>query len=175
LNNTLLKQFDKLETQRANLLKLVSPLSSEQLSAHPEGKWSIAQILSHLIASEQLSVKYLNKKILGINESPPTGLKEELVMVMLAFSQRFPFRFKAPKVLVENTTTYQSLDQLKQAWEKTRSEMHEVLNRFNDDQLKRKVYKHPIAGMLNIQQAVQFFHEHITHHTPQIKKLLSSN
>jgi uncharacterized damage-inducible protein DinB len=175
LNTSLLKKFDKLEIQRANLLKLISSLSSEQLHAHPEGKWSIAQILSHLIASEQLSVRYLNKKILGINESPSTGLKEELVMIMLAISQRFPFRFKAPKVLVENTTAHQSMDQLKEAWEKTRKEMHELLSRFNEDQLKRKVYKHPIAGMLNIQQAVQFFHEHITHHTPQIKKLLSRN
>lgn len=175
MNTSLLRQFDRLETQRANLLKLVAPLSSEQLTAHPEGKWSIAQILSHLIASEQLSVKYLNKKILGINESPQTGIREELVMIMLTISQRFPFRFKAPKVVVENTTPYQTLDQFKKAWEKTRGEMHALLSRFNHDQLKRKVYKHPIAGMLNIQQAVQFFQEHITHHTPQIKNLLSRN
>jgi uncharacterized damage-inducible protein DinB len=175
LNKSLLKQFDKLEIQRANLLKLISSLSGEQLNAHPEGKWSIAQILSHIIASEHLSVRYINKKILGINESPPTGLKEEAVMILLAVSQRFPFRFRAPKVVVENTTPYQSVEQLKDAWEKGRMEMLEILSRFQEDQLKRKVYKHPIAGMLNIRQAVQFFHEHITHHTPQIKKLLSRN
>ena len=94
-------------------------------------------------------------------------------MIMLTISQRFPFRFKAPKVVVENTTTYQTVDQLKEEWEKIRGEMHELLSRFTDAQLKRKVYKHPIAGMLNILQAVQFFQEHITHHTPQVKYLLS--
>jgi uncharacterized damage-inducible protein DinB len=175
LNKSLLKQFDKLETQRANLLKVISSLSSEQLNAHPEGKWSIAQILSHIIASETLSVRYLNKKILGINEAPNTGLREEIVMIMLIISQRFPFRFRAPNVVVENTTPYQTTEQLKVAWDKIRMEMHEVLARFQDNQLKRKVYKHPIAGMLNILQTLKFFQEHITHHTPQIKKLLSSN
>jgi uncharacterized damage-inducible protein DinB len=172
LNTSLLKQFDKLEKQRDNLLSLIASLSSEELNAHPEGKWSVAQILSHLIASEHLSVNYLNKKILGINDAPNTGLTEELKMITLIISQRLPLKFKAPKVLAENTTTYQTNEQLREVWVKARGELKVVLTRFNDDQLKRKVYKHPIAGMLNINQALRFFQEHINHHTPQIKNLL---
>jgi uncharacterized damage-inducible protein DinB len=172
LNTSLLKQFDKLEIQRDNLLSLIAPLSNEELNAHPVSKWSVAQILSHLIASERLSVNYLNKKILGINDAPNTGLTEELKMITLIISQRLPLKFKAPKVLAENTTTYQTNEQLREAWVKIRGELKVVLTRFNDDQLKRKVYKHPIAGMLNITQALRFFQEHINHHTPQIKNLL---
>ena len=110
---------------------------------------------------------------MGIKEAPDTGLREDLVMMVLVVSQRLPFlKFKAPKVLSENTTTYQTIEELQEAWAKVRIDLKEMLKRFQDDQLKKKVYKHPIAGMLNIQQAVQFFGEHITHHTPQIKKLL---
>ena len=172
MNHSLLQQFDKLEIQRRNLLSLISSLSAEQLHAHLDGKWSIAQIFSHLISSERLSVIYLNKKILGINETPQTGMKEEVIMIVLKISQRLPFKFKAPKVLAENTITHLTAEQLMEAWEKTRSDLRAVLLRFQDDQLKRKVYKHPIAGMLNIRQALQFFWEHVNHHTPQIKKLL---
>lgn len=172
MNNSLLHLFDLLETQRNELLGLIATLSHEQLHAHPEGKWSIAQILSHLITSEKLSVLYLNKKMLGIRESPDTGLKEDLIMIALVISQRLPFKFKAPKVLVERTVQYQSGLQLIEAWEKTRHELKEILARFNDDQLKRKIYKHPLAGMLNIQQALRFFKVHSVHHTPQIKSLL---
>jgi len=173
LNNSLLRLFDSLETQRNELLGLVTSLSTEELNAHPEGKWSIAQVLSHLIASEHLSVIYLNKKLLGVKDVPNTGLAEELVMMALIISQRLPFiKFKAPKVIAENTQVYQTRDQLKEAWDNGRGELKNVLARFQDDQLKRKIYKHPIAGKLNIQQALRFFQEHINHHTPQVKKLL---
>jgi uncharacterized damage-inducible protein DinB len=161
-----------LERQRTQLLNLISSLSKEEMSIHPEGKWSIAQVLSHLISSEQLSVNYLNKKILGINNTPNTGLTEEVKMIVLIISQRLPIKFKAPKILAENTTIYETADELKEAWEKVRNELRKVLERFEHDQLKRKIYKHPIAGMLNIQQMLRFFWEHINHHTPQVKNLL---
>lgn len=151
---------------------MISPLSTEQLNAHPKGKWSIAQVLSHLISSERLSVNYMNKKILGIQEAPDSGLADACKTILLIVSQRLPLKFKAPKVLVEKTVQYQSALQLIEAWEKTRHELKEVLARLNDDQLKRKIYRHPLAGMLNIQQALRFFREHIIHHTPQIKNLL---
>lgn len=176
LNNSLRHLFDTLEAQRSNLLNLIVNITHEQLHAHPEGKWSIAQILSHLIASEHLSVKYLNKKMLGIHEAPQTGLVEEIKMIALIVSQRTPFiKFKAPKVLAENTHVYQTAEQLKEAWNTNRLELKDVIARFQDDQLNRKIYKHPIVGMLNIKQALQFFREHINHHTPQVKNLLRQN
>ena len=173
MNTQLQKQFDKLEAQRAHLLGLISSLSSEQLNAHPEGKWSIAQILSHLISSEQLTVKYVNKKILGIKESPNTGIIEELIMIVVIVSQRLPFlKFKAPRVLAENTTSYQTVEELIKAWDLVRSALKETLVLIHGDELKRKVYKHPVAGKLNIQQGLIFLREHTHHHTPQIKNLL---
>ena len=176
MNQALSNSFDLLETQRKALLNLIENLSPEQLHAHPDGKWSIAQIISHLIASETLSVRYLNKKIQGIHEAPNTGMVEELKMIVLVISQRLPFiKFKAPGVLANNTPVYQSAEELKEVWNKTRLELKEVLARFEADQLKRKIYKHPIAGMLNIQQTTRFFREHIIHHTPQVKNLLRQN
>jgi len=154
------------------LLGTITNLSHEQLTAHPEGKWSIAQILSHLISSEQLSVRYLNKKIQGIKDASETGFKENLIMMIFVISQRLPLKFKAPKILAENTIKYETSEQITEAWENVRKELKQILTRFNDDQLKRKVYKHPIAGMLNIKQTLRFFREHINHHTPQIIHLL---
>jgi len=173
LNQSLSNSFHSLETQRKALLSLIANLSHEQLHAHREGKWSIAQILSHLIASETLSVRYLNKKILGIHDAPNTGIAEDLVMMVLIISQRLPLvKFKAPHVLADNTPVYQTAAAIEQAWDKTRFELKEVLARVQDDQLRRKIYKHPIVGMLNIKQTIRFFGEHIIHHTPQVKNLL---
>jgi hypothetical protein len=164
-----------METQRAELLSLIKGISMETISKHPDNKWSIAQVISHLIASEQLSVRYLNKKILGIDTAPKTGVTEEVKMIVLKISQRLPFKFKAPRVVVESTPVYENIEQLTEAWNKTRVDLKTVLEKFQDNQLNRKVYKHPFAGMLNIQQALVFFREHIIHHTPQIKNLLKQN
>lgn len=173
MNPSLLLSFESLEVQRIKILELISTLSDDQLNAHSEGKWSIAQILSHIIASEQLSVNYINKKILGIKESSDTGLFEELKMIALILSQRLPFlKFKAPNTVVEKTISYDTTNTLHEAWQKTRNELKKVLVLFDEDQLNRKVYRHPIAGIINIKQAMRFFSEHILHHSPQIKKLV---
>lgn len=175
MNPRLKQLFDRLETQRAQLQHLVKDLSDVELNKHPAEKWSIAQVISHLIASEQLSVGYLNKKILGIQTAEKSGLKEELKMLLLIVSQRLPFKFKAPRTIVENTPVYGSVDQLISAWDKTRVDLKEVLQKIEDDQINLKIFKHPRAGMLNTQQAIRFFREHIIHHTPQVKNLLKQN
>lgn len=167
--------FDRLEVQRDQLQHLIKDLSDVELNKHPPEKWSIAQVISHLIASEQLSVGYLNKKMLGIQTAEKSGLKEDLKMLLLIVSQRLPFKFKAPRTIVENTPVYGSVDQLISAWDKTRVDLKEVLQKFEDDQINLKIFKHPRAGMLNIQQAIRFFREHIIHHTPQVKNLLKQN
>ena len=169
------KQLENLEAQRIALLHLLNGISKEQFHKAPVGKWSLAQVLSHLVTSEKLSVGYLNKKIQAINETGNTGMFEELKMLALIISQRLPLKFKAPKVVVENTSTYQTLPEIEEAWQKTREDLKALLSKFNDRQLKKKIYKHPVAGRLNIMQTLRFFQEHIIHHTPQIKNLLKQN
>lgn len=172
MNRALLQLFEKLEVQRTSLLGEIKQLSPDILNKHLPGKWSISQILAHLITAERLSISYLNKKMQGIQTVGNTGLWEEIKTLTLKVSQRLPLKFKAPKLVVENTPAFDSVEQIEIAWTKTRNELKELLSRIADDQIKRKIYKHPIAGKLNIHQALRFFGEHIIHHQPQIKKLL---
>ena len=171
--NTKLQQiFDSLETQRNQLFISLNSLTVEKLNQQPTNGWSINQVIAHLIAAERLSVLYLRKKIQAINEVENTGLIEELKMIVIILSQRLPFKFKAPKTVVENTKSSTSLHQLEQEWNAVRNELKIVLEKFNDDQIKRKIYKHVVAGKLNIQQTLLFFREHVIHHQQQIKRLL---
>lgn len=167
--------FDSLEAQKKKLLDLMHGTDQQQRNAAAPGTWSVNQVIAHLIASERLSVGYLNKKMLGIKDYPNSGLLEEAKMIVLVISQRLPFKFKAPRVIVENTSPFQNSEELLEAWDKIRLELKAVLEKFTDEQVKRKVFKHPVAGMLNIQQALRFFREHIIHHQPQIKRLLKHN
>ena len=174
VNTKLRHLFDVLEQQRIRAEREIINLDTEKLHAHLPGKWSVAQVYSHLITSEQLSIAYLKKKSLGIKDFKDTGLVEELKMLVLIVSQRLPIKFKAPKVVVENTPVYQTPAQIIEAWDATRKQMKDLLDTFSDRHLSRKVYRHPVAGMLNIRQTLRFFREHIIHHTPQIKRLLKN-
>ncbi len=69
----------------------------------------------------------MNKKINGIHEVDDTGLWEEIKMLLLKGSQRFPFKFKAPQPVVENTLVYSDFNQLKTGWEQERTELKKLL------------------------------------------------
>ena len=142
------------------------------MNEHEAGKWSVNQIIAHLIAAENLSIQYLNKKILAINDVKDSGLLEQLKMILLVVSQRLPLKFKAPKIVVDQTSPETDLNKLIAAWDSTRLELKNVLERIENQHIKRKVYRHVRVGMLNIQHALKFIGEHVGHHTPQIKKLL---
>jgi hypothetical protein len=164
--------YNKIETQRKALLLPLKELSNEKLNAHPPVKWSINQIIAHLITAEDLSIQYLNKKILGINEVKDSGLLEEMKMILLVASQRLPLKFKAPKMVVDRTASEADLNKVIAEWDNTRLELKNILNRIESPHIKRKIYRHVRVGMLNIQHTLQFIGEHVDHHIPQIKNLL---
>lgn len=172
MNSKLNNLFISLEEDRTKLLASLRDISPDKQRNAPDGKWSIQQILAHLIAAEKLSIMYLRKKMLGIKEAENTGLWEEIKMMVLKASQRLPLKFKAPRAVVENTPAYADFDQLTKDWDTTRAELKTLLEKFEDTQIRKKIYKHIIAGRLNILHALLFFREHILHHTPQINRLL---
>lgn len=163
-----------IEKQRAELMEMIAQLSMEDINRSPRhNKWSISQIISHLIVAERLSINYLKKKIQGVDQAGDSGIAEELKMVILKISQRMPgIRFKAPRQVIENTPYYTDISTLQSEWNSTRNELREFLETIQEHHLKRKIYKHVVVGYLNVLQAVQFFGEHVTHHTPQIKRLI---
>lgn len=175
MNRALRKVFDTLEIEKENLLKRVSELSEEKLNCSIKpGKWSINQILSHVMEAERFSIQYMKKKSLGIDQLQNSGLKEEMKSIILILSQRIPFlKYKAPRVISESSVESISLQEIKTQWSGVRSEMKNLLEDLEEKNIRKKIYKHPVAGYLNARQGVSFLREHLLHHLPQIKKLLS--
>lgn len=172
MNSRLQTLFDTIETQRHTLLSSLKNLPPEKLNTHLPNKWSINQIIAHLIAAEQLSVRYMGKKMLGIDQTTNTGFYGELKMLLLQISQRVPLKYKAPKKVVEHTTSETDILKLIEQWDDVRSDFKNLLEKIEDHQIRRGIYRHVRVGMINIQHAVKFFGEHVHHHTPQIKKQL---
>jgi hypothetical protein len=167
------KPYDKLERQREQILGMIKNLPEDAYQTAPAGKWSVAQILTHLLTSERLSVGYMKKKSLGIEKLKDSGFKHVIVSGMLKVSQRIPFRYKAPGVIVENTPEALSAEEIEKRWSQSRTDLKEFLEGISKQHSRRLIFKHPIAGMLNAGQAMKFMYEHVNHHLPQVKRLLA--
>jgi len=165
--------YEKLEHQRKQIVESIKNLPEDIYKTAPDGKWSIAQILMHLLTAERLSIAYMKKKSLGIDGLKNSGIKQKLVAVLLKISQRGPFRFTAPKVIVENTPEALTCDELIARWEKSRADLKQFLESIPVNHTRKLIYKHPLVGMLDATQGINFMYEHIHHHLPQIKRLLN--
>ncbi|HEY3404135.1 MAG TPA: DinB family protein [Ohtaekwangia sp.] len=174
MHTKLQRIFDVLEADRKEWLDKVSSLSDEQFKASPApGKWSVSYILTHIMTAEQLSVLYMRKKALGVNELDNSGIIESLKLLFLKASQRIPaLKFKAPKVVVEKTPESLSFEELSTKWAASRESLRKFLDSIEDKNLRKKIYKHTIVGRLDAVQALEFLREHFRHHLPQIKRLL---
>lgn len=172
MDKALASTFKKLEDQRSALLNQLSNIPADKLNAAPPNKWSVTQILSHLLTSEKLSTGYMYKKSLGIETLRDSGVKQSVLSVVLKISQRVPLKYKAPKIVEENTPEAMPLPVVIKQWDEVRTGLKSLLERIDSKHQKRLIFKHPIAGKFNAQQAVDFMYEHVNHHLPQIKSLL---
>jgi len=172
MNERLESIFQNLEKQREKILNDVSKLDREGYQRSVNGKWSIAQILTHILTSEKLSVGYMKKKSLAVDSLGNSGWIESLKYTLLRFSQRIPMRYKAPMVVVQHTPDALSYEMLNHQWNESRMDLKKFLEKITDKNLLKKIYKHPVAGRLNVMQAILFFQDHIHHHLPQINRLL---
>ena len=158
------KAFDTLERQRAQLAAMLKDVPADRYLKSTPGAWSLAQVISHLITSERLSLIYMRKKALGIDGFKDSGFRQAAVFVLLKISQRFPFRYKAPKAVVENTPDVVSREEAFAQWDKARQDLSNFLNSIADQHSRRLIFKHPVAGMLDVRQSVAFMYEHVRHH-----------
>jgi uncharacterized damage-inducible protein DinB len=173
MTSSLTTHFQEIEHLKHQLLERLRGYGPEVLSNRPAPqRWSILQVLSHLITAEKLSVAYIRKKKLGIATAGNTGPWEAFKFFLLKVSQRIGFKYRAPKTVVEHTPSYESLDVIQTEWAHVRLQLKSLLEEFDEKDLRKKIYKHPFAGRINIQQAIIFFGEHMRHHQPQINRLL---
>jgi hypothetical protein len=147
-------------------------MSVEKFNHGSINNWSVNQILNHLMSSERLALLYMRKKSLGVNDLDNSGWLEELKSVMLKVSQRLPIRYKAPRAVVEHTSSIADFEQLRTEWQQVRAGLIQFAGKIEEKNIYKKIFKHPVAGRLNVIQAIVFFREHLRHHLPQIQRLL---
>jgi len=167
------EQMETLEKLRSELLGRLSDSNSETLNREPAaGGWSAVQVLAHVIQAERLSLEYLRKKTQRPELIPSSGVIAALKSRALGLFLRLPFKVSAPARTAAVPASAE-LQDLEQDWAEVRSAWRDFLEDFPPELACKAVYKHPVAGRLNLEQTLRFLIDHLRRHTRQIERALA--
>lgn len=174
MHKSLQNRYNRLQSAKNNILQLASTIEESKQNKQPkEGAWSVNQIIYHLMNAEKGTVAYINKKKLGIKEIQNTNLATTFRYFILLSSLILPIKWKAPAV-VSYAPENLNLQDLIAEWEKVRAEMQTLLTEIEPNHLNKELFKHPLAGRLNIKQTLGFMYHHINHHYKQVERTISA-
>lgn len=173
MNTQLEKQFLQLEEERKNLFSELKNYSDEVINKKPSPeKWSVAEVIAHLITAEEMSLKYLSKKIQDTSKEGNETFKNKYRWLLVQIVFTFNIKFKAPEI-VEPKMGYQLLTNLETKWNDVRNQTLRVLQKLSNEEVNKTLWKHALAGKMNLHHMVQFFGVHFNRHKKQIKRTLN--
>ncbi|MFZ2900625.1 MAG: DinB family protein [Saprospiraceae bacterium] len=163
-----------LEQERMELFDLLRVRGDEELNQTPgPGKWSAIQVMHHLIISEELSLKYVRKKLSFNPALQKAGFSEKFRRMLLKIYLGLPFKFKAPKgVNDEALPSHVSFSETAQRWDAIRSDLAGFLEGVPRDLFDKELYKHPAAGKMTLNGMLDFYLAHFRRHREQIIRML---
>jgi hypothetical protein len=173
VNLVLNNKFSKLEDSRLVLIEKLKNIPVADLETSPAlGKWSVSQIFYHLNKAENLSVLYVSKKRLDINNLKRTGLMEQVKMILLKLRFKLPFGIKAPVNVLGDVPEKVNYNIIAGEWKITRSRMKELIESLPEEMLYKNVFKQPAIGRINIFQMLDFMQAHFNRHEKQVMEII---
>jgi len=159
------------EARRNALLDELSGLDPEVLSTRPEGDdWSVIEIVEHMVVAERevfLGLpEYSEMKVYTRNFKNKVMLR--IVMLVLG---RIKVKVPSPTM---NPKGDADLADLRARWDENQQWFRDYIKSCDDDRLNNAVFKHPVSGPINVEQAIDMGIAHLNAHTNQIKAILGT-
>lgn len=168
----LIKKYEEIEAIKDRFLLKVANVSDEQFNKIPaEGKWSLGQTFYHMYFAEVGTIKMIQKNLRENKVLKKTAYSDVFRNILLVITLRLPIKFKAPAVVSKVVETI-TFDEVRTLFENNTNDFKLLLNELPADLENKQIFKHPIAGMFNINQVLNFVREHYLHHEMQLNALL---
>lgn len=164
------QKIKEFENKRVGLLNEVAYLDKEKLNARRiEGKWSVLEIIEHLVIAEREVMGGLKDydDLENREQSLKNGIMYRLVMFVLKVG--IPVKAPSKKMLPKNELSFEDL---RKKWDENQEWFRGYVEGLDEEGLKKAVFKHPVSGPINVEQAIEMSIAHIESHTKQIKKRL---
>ncbi|AYA36671.1 DinB family protein [Hymenobacter oligotrophus] len=176
MNHRLHLRFEQLENATEKLLQSAENLGEQAYQLPAPGQWSAAHVVHHLLASEAAIGQYLQQKLREQTQLGSGTMAMRFRSGLLRLLLRLPgIKFKAPSRVAALTPAtaadLPSLADMRAQWLASRRQLEHLLNEFPGQLISRAIFKHPRAGMLTIQQTLDFMLDHVLHHQQQLGRI----
>ncbi|HMO41160.1 MAG TPA: DinB family protein [Saprospiraceae bacterium] len=167
-------QLDRMDNKLQQLLEALRPYSDETLNQRPAaGQWSVLQVMHHLLLTETLSLRYVQKKLSFQPKLKPVNIVTTLRGAALRFYNLLPIKLKAPNNVGDPSLPEQSsLGEVARDWQGLRNDLRDYLQTLPEDIFRKEVYRHPLSGRQSLGGMIDFFDGHFDRHHKQIRRIL---
>jgi len=165
------RRLERIDAVRHGLLADLVARNQAQLMQSPGGdRWSVLQIVEHMILAEQAIL--LGLPPLTALEERPRTLRNRLLYGVVVAVLRFRIRVKVPSRRMVPTGQL-SLESLKPLWEANHQWLRGYTASLSPGGEQAAVFRHPVAGPISLAQALRLDELHLDIHVRQIRTLLS--
>jgi hypothetical protein len=165
------KQFESLIKKREDLSQRLSSRSSAELcfKAGPD-KWSVVDVIEHLVIAEQNLFDQLAANVPVSSLDPGTRTPEKHQTVIKVMER--DIAVDVPDESLEPHGGF-TLDELFNQWDDIRKKLQGLLAEIKPENENDLVYRHPYGGPLDIAETLHFIDVHFDNHMRQIDKILA--
>lgn len=164
------RRFDEIERVRLNLLAELDSLNPRQLRSRPgEGKWCLEEVVEHLVMAEREVLLHPRDPLAKPAGKP--GMRAQLMLgvVLLVLRLNIPVPVPSAEML---PTGRKRLPALIQEWAQQRACSERFLKHVTPETMHWQVFFHPIAGRINVPQALRLSTSHMLYHARQAAEII---
>jgi len=173
MKTRLLKQIETLDTDRKALLDELRQFSMDTLARKPgEDRWSILEIVEHMVLAERTILKNLPDS--ELTTDGPQSLKSRVLypIVVFVLSRKIPVKVPTRRMLPKGES---SLEELCDRWDENFEWLKSHLKGLGPSGHRVALFSHPVVGPIDTAQAVKMARLHFDVHRRQIRTLLDSD
>ena len=176
MKESILKKLHALNAKLENLLEDLQAYSHEALNHKPSAdSWSSAQVMYHLMLSENYSLQYCKKKLGFKPTLKKAGIGAKVRSLIVQGYLLSPIKVKAPKAVASPMLPEEGdLVSIAKKWRTQRRELEDFFNSLPAEYLDKEVYKHPLGGRLSLAGMIDFLDAHFVNHKKQIFRTIST-
>ena len=165
------EKFEGLTKKREELLQHLDSLSREVLSfkAGPD-KWSIVEVVEHLVIAEEDLLMQLSTKVPASTLDPKSRTPDKHQTVIKVMERDIPVDVPDESMEPQGRLT---LDEFLNRWDDIRNKLQGLLAQIMSENKETPVYRHPYGGPLDISESLDFIEIHFDNHMRHIDRILA--
>lgn len=170
--------LNDLDSELYKLEMILKSFPEDVLSkSHSPGKWSPKQLLQHLMISEKLALSTVEKYYAKGIGAPKAGLPARVRTIILQFFLGSRIKVRSPEPVRVDDEKYNAkpLQDIFLDWKMQRKDLREAIFKFTEEEMRRLYFKHPVVGLLSINQMLLFFKWHFARHASQALYVVNHN